>query len=125
MPYARVAVRPKDLLNRLAPLLPATHSPIQPATRNAYQKAYLAEVDRAVVDLVLATAQLPAVDLLVAPTRTAADFATTLDDFVEREIQHDVSLDDTIREQLVRARRRQGCFASGFSTSSRSAGSPG
>lgn len=107
---ARVAVRPKDLLSRLAPLLPATHSPIQPATGNGNQKAYLAEVDRAVVDLILSAAQLPAVGLLAAPTRTAADFATTLDDFVERNIQHDVTLDETIREQLVRARRGQGLF---------------
>ena len=106
----RMAIRPKDLLSRLAPLLPATHSPIQPITGNGNQKAYLAEVDRAVVDLILAAAQLPAVDLLAAPTVTASDFATTLDDLVERNIQHDRSLDDTIREQLVRARRGQGLF---------------
>jgi hypothetical protein len=29
---ASVTVRPKDLLDRLAPLLPKTHSPIQEAT---------------------------------------------------------------------------------------------
>lgn len=46
---AHIAVRPKDLLGRLAPLLPATHSPIQPATGNGNQKAYLAEVGRAVI----------------------------------------------------------------------------
>ncbi len=107
---ARMEVRPKELLGRLAPLLPATHSPIQPATGNGNQKAYLAEVDRAVVDLVLDAAGLPAVDLLAAPARTAADFATTLEDLIEADIRHDVSLDQTVREQLVRARRGQGLF---------------
>lgn len=107
---AIMAVRPKHLLARLAPLLPATHSPIQPVTGSGNQKAYLAEVDRAVINLILEAAQLPAVDLLTAPTVTAADFATTLDDLVERNIQQDGSLNDTIREQLVRARRGQGLF---------------
>lgn len=107
---ARIAVRPKDLLGRLGPLLPTTHSPIQPATGNGNQKAYLAEVDRAVIDLILAAAQLPAVDLLVTPAQTAADFAKALDDLVEHNIQNDTSLDDTVREQLVRARQGQGLF---------------
>ncbi|MGO6853661.1 HNH endonuclease [Rhizobium beringeri] len=104
------ALRPKDLMRDLAPLLPTTHSPIQPQSGNGNQKAYLAEVDREVVDLILVAARLPAADLLAAPTRTGADFATTLDDVVERNIQHDISLDETVREQLVRARRGQGLF---------------
>lgn len=107
---ANFAVRPKELIKNLAPLLPAKHSPIQPQSGNGNQKAYLAEVDRGVVDLILAAARLPALDLLSAPTNTAADFATTLDDVVERNIQSDMSLDDTIRAQLVRARRGQGLF---------------
>jgi hypothetical protein len=107
---ANFAVRPKDLIRPLAPLLPTTHSPIQPQSGNGNQKAYLAEVNREVVDLILAAAQLPAVEQLAAPTRTAADFATTLDDVVEHNIQHDMSLNETVREQLVRARRGQGLF---------------
>lgn len=107
---AELAVRPKELLERLAPLLPSKHSPIQPQSGNGNQKAYLAEVDRTVVDLILAAARLPGVDRLAKPANTAADFATTLDDVVERNIQHDTSLDETVREQLVRARRGQGLF---------------
>ncbi|WP_442579096.1 HNH endonuclease [Mesorhizobium sp. ASY16-5R] len=107
---ATLAVRPKDLLNRLAPLLPVTHSPIQATTGNGNQKAYLAEVDQAVVDLILYAANLPAAMLLAAPDRTAADFATRLDDIVEYAIQHDTSLGQTVREQLVQARRGQGIF---------------
>lgn len=104
------AVSPKELIGDLAPLLPTKHSPIQPQSGNGNQKAYLAEVDRRVVDLVLAAARLPTANLLAAPTGTAADFATTLDDVVERNIQRDISLDETVREQLVRARRGQGVF---------------
>lgn len=107
---APLAVRPKDLLARLAPLLPATHSPIQPITGNGNQKAYLAEVDRAVIELVLQAARLLLTDLLVAPSGTISDFASTLDDLVERSILEDSSLDRTVREQLTRARRGQGLF---------------
>lgn len=39
-----------------------------------------------------------------------ADFGAKLDDIVESNIKHDTSLDQTTREQLVRARRGQGIF---------------
>lgn len=107
---AQLMVRPKALLDRLAPLLPTTYSPIQPLTGNGNQKAYLAEVDRAVFDLVLEAARLPVSDLDLELTRTVADFATTLDDLVEQSILDDTSLDRTVREQLARARRGQGLY---------------
>lgn len=125
LPDARLDVRPKTLLPRLAPLLPASHSPIQPQSGNGNQKAYLAEVSQAVVDLVLEAAGLPAADLLATPPLTAVDFATTLDDLVEADIRHDRSLDDTVREQLVRARRARGCSEAGSSAPNRCAASPG
>ena len=46
-----LAVRPKDLLKRLGPLLPDHYSPIQSGTGKGNQAAYLTEVDRAVGDL--------------------------------------------------------------------------
>jgi hypothetical protein len=107
---AALAVRPKDVLNKLAPVLPVTHSPIQAATGNGNQKAYLAEVDEAVFDLILDAANLPRSVLLAAPNQTIADFATRMDDIVELSIQHDASLNETVREQLVSARRGQGIF---------------
>lgn len=107
---ASLSVRPKDLLSRLAPLLPTSHSPIQAATGNGNQKAYLAEIDEAVVNLVLNAAALPAAILFSAPDRTVADFAAKLDDSVEINIKHDTSMDQTTREQLVLARRGQGIF---------------
>lgn len=107
---AALAVRPKDVLNRLAPVLPVTHSPIQATTGNGNQKAYLAEVDEAVFDLILDAATLPRSVLLAAPNQTIADFATRMDDIIELSIQHDASLNETVREQLVSARRGQGIF---------------
>jgi putative restriction endonuclease len=105
-----LSVRPKEILAALAPLLPSSHSPIQALTGNGNQKAYLAEVDEAVVDLVLTAASLSVNVVLSRPNRTMADFTTKLDDIVERIIQHDTSIEQTIREQLVRARRGQGIF---------------
>jgi hypothetical protein len=108
---ARLAVRPKDFLDRLAPLLPKTHSPIQAATGNGNQKTYLAEVDRAVVELVLKAARLRLANFTdTKPNHSAPDFASALDDEVEVRIKDDKSLDETTREQLTLARRGQGVF---------------
>ncbi len=108
---AALSVRPKDLLDQLAPLLPETHSPIQSATGNGNQKAYLAEVDRAVVDVVLKAANLRLADVIDSEAnRPAPDFASTLDDIVENAILLDTSIDETTRKQLTNARRGQGIF---------------
>jgi putative restriction endonuclease len=107
---AELVVRPKDLLSDLAPLLPTKHSPIQPQTGNGNQKAYLCEISRAVVDLMLEGAKVRLADLLSTPTKTLSDFAASLDGLVERRILEDASLDQSVREQLIRARRGQGLF---------------
>ena len=108
---AALSVRPKDLLDQLAPLLPETHSPIQSATGNGNQKAYLAEVDRAVVDVVLKAANLRLADVIDSEAnRPTPDFASTLDDIVENAILLDTSIDETTRKQLTNARRGQGIF---------------
>jgi putative restriction endonuclease len=108
---ASLSVRPKDLLDRLAPLLPGTHSPIQPPTGNGNQKAYLAEVDQAVVELVLESARLRLADFMGREVdRPTSNFSSTLDDMVENAILHDTSIDETTRKQLTDARRGQGVF---------------
>lgn len=82
---AKIDVRPKNLLDQLAPLLPEIYSPIQPRTGNGNQKAYLAEVDRAVVELIFDAAKLPLALLSALPEQTSADFTTALDDLVESQ----------------------------------------
>jgi len=108
---AALAVRPKALLARLAPLLPKTHSPVRAATGDGNQKAYLAEVDPAVFDVVLEAAELRLDDFIaLRPANTVSDFTRQLDDLVEEKIKEDAGIDQTLREQLTRARRGQGLF---------------
>lgn len=108
---AALAVRPKALLARLAPLLPAQHSPIRAATGDGNQKAYLAEVNSSVFELVLEAANLHLDNFLsLQPANTATDFTQQLDDLVEERIMEDAGIDATMREQLTRARRGQGLF---------------
>jgi hypothetical protein len=108
---ATLAVRPKALLARLAPLLPVTHSPIRATTGDGNQKAYLAEVDAAVFDVVLEAAHLRLAEFLtLRPATTVSDFTRRLDDLVEARINEDAGIDQTMREQLTRARRGQGLF---------------
>ncbi len=105
-----IDIRPKDLLTELRPLLPATHSPIQAESGNGNQKAYLAEVDRAVVELMLNSSPLSLASLESMPIASGLNFVDELDDLVERQIAQDTSLEQTEREQLTRARRGQGIF---------------
>jgi hypothetical protein len=49
--------RPKGMINELRPMLPAKYSPINPATGNGNQKAYLAEISQAVFDLLIASSE--------------------------------------------------------------------
>ena len=108
---ARLAVRPKAILQRLGPLLPQSHSPIRAENGNGNQAAYLAEVDAAVFDVVLEAAGLRLQDFVaMQSTMTQSDFARRLDDLVEDRIVHDDAIDTTTREQLTRARRGQGLF---------------
>lgn len=108
---APLAVQPKAILGRLGPLLPQSHSPIRAATGGGNQKAYLAEVDAAVFEVVLDAARLHLPDFLPGQTAiSASDFAQRLDDLVEEKIRDDLSIDQTLREQLTRARRGQGVF---------------
>lgn len=107
----QIAVAPKALIRRLAELLPRTYSPIRAATGGGNQKAYLAEVSRSVVDVILTAAGLRVSELEAEQaTITIADFTARFDDILESQILTDQGLDQTTREQLTRARRGQGLF---------------
>ncbi|QNM84087.1 HNH endonuclease [Sphingomonas sabuli] len=107
----QISVQPKAIIGRLAGVLPQTHSPIRAATGAGNQKAYLAEVDRAVFEIVFAAVGLAVGDFEIeTPTITIADFAAQFDDAVEAQIRADQDLDQTTRDQLTRARRGQGLF---------------
>ncbi len=102
------AVRPKDIINELGPLMPSKYSPIQPANGNGNQKAYLAEIGKPAFDLIVERGGLDAM-----PIRDAATEAPSLaqaDDEQEKAIQQDPGLDSTTKEQIVLARYGQGLF---------------
>ncbi|MFO1079429.1 MAG: HNH endonuclease signature motif containing protein [Reyranellaceae bacterium] len=108
------AVQPKGMIEELRPLLPAKYSPIRPETGNGNQSVYLAEIDKAVLDLVLSGS---AADWALlrrggANSLNYRSVTELLDDRVEAAIKQDVGLDHTVREQVIQARRGQGRFRS-------------
>lgn len=108
---ARTAIRPKEHLALIGPLLPTKYSPIQAATGNGNQSVYLAEIPEALGRLLLAMLDM-------------TDQATLLMDDVDGEALSTQALDDieslrrapelaeTERTQLVQARVGQGIFRS-------------
>lgn len=102
------SVRPKDRIGEFAAWLPKKYSPIHPVSGNGNQKAYLAEIERAVFDFLTDFKKtLPSsadLDVISALTR--------IDDAMETQIIHDPGIDSTTKEQLVLARKGQGLFRS-------------
>ena len=107
-------VRPKAIISALGPLLPAKYSPLQPSSGDGNQKAYLAEVDRSVFELIAAHSAYDRLALLRggANSLTFEIVNEILEDVVERQIADDISLDETERQAVIRARRGQGRFRS-------------
>ncbi|MFC5389919.1 HNH endonuclease [Brevundimonas bullata] len=105
-------VRPKAMIQRLGPLLPQKYSPISALTGNGNQKAYLASVPSEVFDMVVAEAVFSA-DVLARGGGNSLTFdAVTemLDDAIQKGLEVDATLDSTIKETVIQARRGQGAF---------------
>lgn len=101
-------VRPKDRIADLGPLLPTKYSPIHPVTGNGSQKAYLAEIDRRVVELLL-DSDTSVIEMNLDGGIADAPLAR-LDDLVEEKLVEQPALDTTTKQQLVLARHGQGVF---------------
>jgi hypothetical protein len=102
------AVRPKDRIAELGPLLPAKYSPINPQTGNGNQKAYLAEIGKAAFDQILSNDRQ-----VIAEVWSSAEMNEPLeafDDAVQDQLTSDPGLDSTTKQQLVLARQGQGLF---------------
>lgn len=105
-------VRPKAMIQGLGPLLPQKYSPISALTGNGNQKAYLASVPSEVFDMVVAEAVFSA-DVLARGGGNSLTFdAVTemLDDAIQKGLEVDATLDSTIKETVIQARRGQGAF---------------
>ncbi len=104
-------VRPKLIASQIAPLLPAKYSPLQ-ANGSGNQKAYLAEIDQDLFEVVTAHTSFDALALRSGGGNSLVyEVAKELmDDAVERAIAADLTLADTERQAVVAARRGQGRF---------------
>lgn len=105
-------IRPKALIDRLGPLLPKRHSPINPLSGVGHQKAYLAAIPKEAFEVVVAGAWFNQ-DALAQGGSNSLTFEVVtdlLEDVVERRIAADAQLDDTVKKSLILARRGQGKF---------------
>ncbi len=107
-------VRPKQLLEVLAPLLPDKYSPIRPSTGDGNQGVYLASISKEAFDTVVNTTSIDYVLLARggANSLTYQIVRDELDDRVEKSIRADIGLDSTEKETVIQARRGQGKFRS-------------
>lgn len=98
-------VRPKQFMEALRPLLPAKYSPINAKDGKGNQKAYLAEISQQIFDLLLPGYVLTEHVSLDTPSSVVA-----VEDAIETKIKNDLSLNETVRQQTVLARKGQGLF---------------
>ncbi|WP_448192815.1 HNH endonuclease [Azospirillum sp. sgz301742] len=108
-------VRPRDIADQLAPLLPRKHSPFNAIRRAGNQKAYLAQVERAVVEAILGRAGLGLEELPSGGIRVFEQIVEVLDDEAERAISLNLAVEETERLEQVKARRGQGWFRANVS----------
>lgn len=101
-------IRPKNYISELGPLLPSKYSPIHPISGNGNQKAYLAEVSKAVFNFLVGSefSSINEGDDNANLTQPIQHF----DDLAEKRLSEDSTLDSTTRRQLVLARHGQGLF---------------
>jgi hypothetical protein len=107
-----VPVRPKDMIGRLGPLLPRSHSPIRPETGDGNQGVYLASIPEPVFDMVMAGAAYNTTALYRggANSLNFQVVSERLDDIVEGWVRADLRLEDTVKKSIIQARRGQGKF---------------
>jgi hypothetical protein len=107
-------VSPRALIGTLGPLLPTRYSPINAVTGFGNQKAYLAGIDQAVFETVVAGVAFnhEALARGGANSLTFEVVTELLDDVVERRIADDLQLEATFKKSIILARRGQGKFRS-------------
>lgn len=98
-------VKPKERLAEFSQYLPKKYSPIHPVSGNGSQKAYLAEIDRKVFDVLIGegTVALP-------NAYEGSSILEVLDQTIEEQILSDEGLDSTVRNRVVASRLGQGLF---------------
>jgi len=104
------ALRPKDKIEIIGPMLPVRHSPLQ-ANGNGNQGCYLAGISDALGHLLMAMLGADGVRELDAPVGYLDAPAADLDAIADVHcIEIDASIPETQRVQLAKARVGQGLF---------------
>ena len=100
-------LRPKDHVSRLAPVLPARHSPIR-ASGEVNQGVYLAAVPEPMVDRLTELFAGQVEQIVESITRTTG--GSLVDDAAEERILGRTDIGPTAKKTLLDARRGQGVF---------------
>jgi hypothetical protein len=105
-------IRPKDHMAVLGPVLPDRYSPLQPSG-NGLQSVYLTELPTPFAEVLMGLIGLEAPQLALA-AQSVMPVASDDLDFWERKLELDIVADITVRETereaIVRARVGQGLF---------------
>jgi hypothetical protein len=105
-------VRPKDHIDALRAFLPTKYSPLQP-NGNGLQSVYLTEVPLPLAEVLegLIGQEVEAIKIAAsAVSPLPADDLEMWETRLERHVEDDVSIPETDRTAIVRARRGQGLF---------------
>ncbi|RUO97688.1 HNH endonuclease signature motif containing protein [Hyphomicrobium sp.] len=105
-------IRPKDHIDVLRPLLPNKYSPLQ-SNGNGLQSIYLAEIPKVLAELLFGLIGAEVGVIRAAGAAVEPLVADDLDGWekkIERQIEEDVTIVETDRLALLRARRGQGLF---------------
>ena len=105
-------LRPKEFIAALRPHLPVKHSPLNPQTGAGYQHIYLTAVPEDLADVLFDRIGNWSAELQRLAEGTGDDDGAVraVDDVLEARVRADVTLDATIRQAVVAARRGQGRF---------------
>jgi hypothetical protein len=105
-------VRPKDHIEILRPLLPERYAPLQ-SNGNGLQSVYLTELPPSLAEVLIGLIGDEVMPISVAGRETKPVVPDDLDAWeqrLERSVADDVSIPETNRLAIIRARRGQGLF---------------
>jgi hypothetical protein len=107
-------IRPRDLVDRLRPLLPDHHSPFNPNTGRGNQGAYLAEISQPLFEAIVSDTAFDYILLARGGSNSLSyeRVVEAVEDAIERRLKDDLALADTERTSVIAARRGQGVFRS-------------
>ncbi len=103
-------LQPKEIIQSIREHLPDKYSPINPKTGFGNQKAYLANISKDLFNIICAETRFEPLQSTFSPASSRQEIVKGLEDVVQQSIENDISLNNTERKQLVKARIGQGIF---------------